>query len=85
MKKITMESTVGELYDTPVGHDIIEKILLQLGVPAKAVNNPVVRRMNLGRLTKAGPLAKYIGRDFNPGFVETILTVINSEQDFELE
>ena len=81
MKEITMNSTVGELYDTPVGHDIIEKILLQLGMPAKAVNNPFVRKMNIGRLTKAGTLVKYIGMDFDPGFVETILKVVNSEQD----
>ena len=51
MKKITYNSTLGELYDTPVGHDVVEKILLTLGIPKKMFNNPAVRQMAAARLT----------------------------------
>ncbi len=81
MKPISLNSTLGDLYDSPVGHDVVEKILLTLGIPKKAVDNPVVRRMNIGRLTKAGTLAKYFGKDFDPEFVEKLLALINSEKD----
>ena len=78
MKKITYNSTLGELYDTPVGHDVVEKILLTLGIPKKMFNNPAVRQMNLGRLVKAGTLARYFGKELDAGFADTLLALVNS-------
>ena len=39
---LTRDSRIGEIYATPIGHDIIHTLLLQTGLPEKAVANPVV-------------------------------------------
>ena len=44
---LTRDSRIGEIYATPIGHDIIHTLLLQTGLPEKAVANPVVRRLSL--------------------------------------
>ena len=46
---LTRDSRIGEIYATPIGHDIIHTLLLQTGLPEKAVANPVVRRLSLRR------------------------------------
>jgi len=33
MKKLTMDSTIGEIYHTAIGHDILYKILMQANNP----------------------------------------------------
>jgi len=38
-KQLTLNSKVGELYATPVGHDTIAKVLLQLGLSEKVITN----------------------------------------------
>ena len=32
---LTYDSTVGELYASPVGHDALARVLLQLGLPER--------------------------------------------------
>ena len=39
-RKLTMESKIGELYASPIGHDAIYKVLLQLGISEKVIQNP---------------------------------------------
>ena len=34
---LTRDSRIGEIYATPIGHDIIHTLLLQTGLPEKAV------------------------------------------------
>jgi hypothetical protein len=34
-KKLTLESTIGELYNSPIGHDTLGKVLMQLGISEK--------------------------------------------------
>ena len=46
-KTVTLNSKIGELYATPVGHDTIAKVLMQLGIPETAVTNPVVSNLKL--------------------------------------
>ena len=48
-KKLTYESKIGELYASPIGHDTIAKVLMQLGISEKAITNPIVS--NLRRFT----------------------------------
>lgn len=52
---LTRDSRIGEIYATPIGHDIIHTLLLQTGLPEKAVANPVVRRLSLRALQKLAP------------------------------
>ena len=37
MSKITRQSKIGELYATTVGHDALEKVLMQLNIPTSAI------------------------------------------------
>ena len=48
MKKrnsITLESRIGELYDTPVGHDTLYKVLLQMNLSEKIITNKPDKEM----------------------------------------
>ena len=74
-KKLTLESKIGELYRSPVGHDALAKVLLQIGLPEKVITNPVVAGMKLK--TVAGMTKKKLGTDF----YEALLRLVNSEQD----
>lgn len=74
-KKLTLESKIGELYRSPVGHDALAKVLLQIGLPEKVITNPVVAGMKLK--TVAGMTKKKLGTDF----YEALLKLMNSEQD----
>ena len=44
---ITMESRLGEVYATTVGHDAFYKVLLQLGISEKIILNSVSMRLTL--------------------------------------
>ena len=72
---LSQDSRIKDLYKTPVGHDIISKLLLQLGKSEKLVTNPVVGNLKLkttARLTK-----KILG----PGFWNAFLNLVNTEKD----
>lgn len=74
-KKLTYESKIGELYASPIGHDTIAKVLMQLGISEKMITNPLVSNLKLKtihNLTK-----KQLGN----GFFDTLLHLINSEED----
>ena len=73
--KLTKQNKVGELYNTPIGRDTIDKVLLQLGIPASAITNPMVSNIKLETLEKLA--AKKIG----PGMFDALLYLINSEPD----
>ena len=72
---LTMNSKIAELYANPIGHDVIGKVLLQLGISDKAITNPVVGNMKLSTVAAMakGKLA--------PTFFDTLLRLVNSEKD----
>ena len=75
---LSLDSRIKDLYKTPVGHDIINKLLLQLGKSERLVTNPVVGNLKLkttARLTK-----KILGT----GFWNAFLTLVNSEKSIPL-
>ena len=47
MNPITLESKIGELYKSPVGHDTLYKVLMQLGLSEKMILNPIVSNLKL--------------------------------------
>lgn len=59
-------STLGEIYDHPVGRDAIDRILLQMDKPRSLVDNPVVRRIRLGLLEQL--VHRFTGREFFAAF-----------------
>ena len=75
MEKLTRHSKIGELYNNPVGRDALDKVLLQIGVPAAAVTNPIVSNIKLESLEKV------IGKKLGSGFFDAILQLVNTEKD----
>ena len=72
---ITLDSKLKEVYNHPIGKDVMGKILLQLGKSEELLMNPVV--MNL----KLKSLAKLAGRTLEDDFFDTLLHLLNSEKD----
>ena len=75
MEKLTLESRVSDLYQTPVGHDVLAKILLQLGISEKIIKKGILSRMKLK--TVAALTKKKLGE----GFIEAVLQLVNTEED----
>lgn len=46
-RQLTMESKIGELYASPIGHDAIYKVLLQLGLSEKIIQSPMISNLKL--------------------------------------
>ena len=74
-KLLTLDSTIGRLYENPVGHDALAKILLQLGLSEKVITNPIISNLKLR--TVAGLTKKKLG----PDFYDALLRLVNSEAD----
>lgn len=72
---LTKQNKIGELYNNPIGHDAIEKVLLQLGISEKLITNPIVSNIKLETLEKLA------GKKLGSGFFEALLNLINIEQD----
>ena len=75
MEKLTRESKIGQLYANPVGHDALDKVLMQLNVPASAITNPLVSNIKLESLDKV------LGKKLEPGFIDAIIQLVNTEKD----
>lgn len=73
--KLTMNSRIKELYATPVGHDTLYKVLMQVGIPEKVITNPLIGNLKLGALARL--TRKSLGEDF----FQALLTLVNSEKD----
>ncbi len=73
-KKLTMESTLGEVYDTPIGHDVLKKVLLQLGAEDILITNPLVSKIPVSMI------GKLTGHSMGQGFYETLINLCNSEK-----
>ncbi|NCB32942.1 MAG: alpha-glucosidase [Erysipelotrichia bacterium] len=75
LKKLTMDSRIKELYATPIGHDILYKVVMQLGKPEILITNPAVANMKIK--TAASLTAKILDQ----GFWDTFLHLVNSETE----
>lgn len=75
MSKLTRQAKIGDLYNNPVGRDALDKVLLQIGVPASAITNPIVSNIKLETLEKV------IGKKLGDGFFDAILQLVNTEPD----
>lgn len=73
---LTRNSRLRDVYRSPVGRDLIDKVLLQSGVPRGLLRAVLPLRLSLiERLT-----ARFTG----PGLVDTLLELVNSEPDVPL-
>lgn len=69
-------STIGEIYDHPVGRDAIDKILLQLVKPQGLVDNPLVRRLKLTTIER------FAHRVTGRGFFDAFLALLNGVDEY---
>jgi oligo-1,6-glucosidase len=69
------DSRIKDLLESPIGHDIIAKIMLQMGRSMVLVNNPIVRNIRLKQLSRLAP------KIVNSEFIATLLNLLNSEKD----
>ena len=72
-KKLSINSRLGEAYATPIGHDAIGKVLMQLGLSEKLITNPVVGNLKLSTISKIA------GKKLDAGFMQAIVNLLNSE------
>ncbi|TRY18134.1 alpha-glucosidase [Tessaracoccus rhinocerotis] len=75
MHPLTERSQVRDVLKRPLGRDVIDKLLLQLGRSSKWVTNPLVSRMRLDQLEA---IARPVVGD---GFVSTLLELLNELPD----
>ena len=75
MPAISLDSTVKELFETPVGHDVIEKVLLQMNLSGKWITNPLIGNR------KIRTLSKLTGKQLGAEFWQALITLVNSEPD----
>lgn len=72
---ITVNSKIREIYESPVGKDIIDKLLLQLNMPSLVIDNPIVMNITLKGLKKLA------GDKISDGFLDTVIRMINNETE----
>ena len=73
--KLTLNSKIGSFYASPIGHDVIFKVLMQLGLSEKLITNKLVSNMKLKTL------ANLTKGKLGSGFFEVLLKLVNSEED----
>lgn len=73
--KLTKDNKIIELYNTPIGRDTMDKVLMQLGISNKVITNPIVSNIKLSTVMKLAE--KKIGT----GLFEALLNLVNSESD----
>lgn len=73
--EFTMQSRIRDIYRTPVGHDILDKMMLTFGIPAQTLDNPLVGSWKLSGLQKIA------GRKLEPAFFDVFLKLVNQERE----
>ncbi|HZK06163.1 MAG TPA: alpha-glucosidase [Actinomycetaceae bacterium] len=75
MARLDRKSRVRDVYAHPLGRDIIDKLLLHTGISPRWILNPVAGNLRLGRLDQVGR------RAIGPGFVDTLISLLNDHPD----
>jgi Glycosidases len=73
--KLNENSRLKEVYQNPIGYDILSKLLLQMNISESLITNPITGNMPLKRIAS---LSK---KSLGDGFVDTLLELLNSEPD----
>lgn len=71
----TPQSKVKDVWQNPIGHDVLARVLLQMNRSEKWITNPLVANLKLSALAKsAAPLV-------GPTFLTSFLRVLNNAED----
>lgn len=73
--KLSLDSKIGTFYASPIGHDTIFKVLMQLGLSEKLITNKLVSNMKLKTL------ARFTKKQLGEDFFQVLLRLVNSEED----
>ena len=76
---LSKNSTIQEIYETVVGRDVFDKILLQLNINRKVLSLPFIKNMSLKTLERS--FYKMIGNDL----IDALINLVNSEKDQPVE
>jgi oligo-1,6-glucosidase len=74
-ERLTDRSRVRDVYAHPLGRDIVDKILMQLGRSPRWVDNPLVGSIRLRTLERLS------GRRVDRAFIETLISLLNQHPD----
>ncbi|MDI6617084.1 MAG: alpha-glucosidase [Clostridiales bacterium] len=72
---LTIDNRIKDVYANPVGHDIIQEILLQMGHGDIIIKNPIIGNIKLKALPKLS-----MGH-VDKSLLDTLLELVNSETD----
>lgn len=76
---LSKNSTIQQIYETVVGRDVFDKILLQLNINRKVLSLPFIKNMSLKTLERS--FYKIIGNDL----IDALINLVNSEKDQPVE
>lgn len=79
MEMITENSTLKEVYENPVGHDVLQKLLMQYGVDDAFLQKGVMSH------TKLKTVMRLASKVLPAPFWETFFNLVNVEPDMPLE
>ncbi len=74
-QKLTMNSKIRDAFATPVGHDALGKVLMQLGFSDKVITNPLIGNLKLKTI------ANLTKKKLGPGFFGAVLDLLNAETE----
>jgi oligo-1,6-glucosidase len=72
---LSLADRFGAVLDHPVGGDLVRRILLEMGLSFRLVDNIFVRRLKLSTVARIGR------RFFGDQLVDTLLTLLNNQPD----
>ena len=75
MKQYTIKSKVRDIYENPLGRDVIDKLTLQMGMSEKRFKNPLFRGLKLATLRR------FTKKKVDAGFWDAVLALLNSASD----
>ncbi|MCL2125751.1 MAG: alpha-glucosidase [Oscillospiraceae bacterium] len=73
MIRYSIKSKLRDVYDSPIGRDIIDKLMLQMNLSQKYIKNPITMGMSLASLKKL------VGGKMDAGFLDAVIDLLNSE------
>lgn len=78
--RLSLDSRLADMWEHPLGRDVLSKIQMQLGAPDFTLHNPLVMRRRLRTLGRAGG---FFGVDEE--FLEALVELLNANRDIPLD
>lgn len=75
MNKITLNSNIRDIYEHPIGHDILERLLMQMGMSADILKKPLISCLKLKQVKAL------FGKKLGYEFFNVIINLLNSESN----